>query len=188
MSIDRRALNVGCGDYPLKGHVNFDLRDVAAANLQGEALEMPFLDASFDEIYAGHVLEHFSADQAIILLSEWRRIMADDGRLTVVVPNAREAMLRYVSRATDVVIIDDGERRQLRDIETLNDVLIYNNVTGEPHRRCYDRELLTQTLTQARFRIIGEVDPFQEARISDPIMEQRWLNLGMVAVKGAQNG
>ncbi|MEO3938488.1 class I SAM-dependent methyltransferase [Dermatophilaceae bacterium Soc4.6] len=50
----------------------------------GDALEMPFDDASFDVVLASEILEHVPADVAAI--SELTRILAPGGTLAVTVP------------------------------------------------------------------------------------------------------
>ncbi|QDU67787.1 class I SAM-dependent methyltransferase [Engelhardtia mirabilis] len=69
--------------------------DVAAGSLQncaakgatpvrGDATAAPFADGSFQLIAALDVLEHLEAETAA--LSEWRRLLADDGKLLLSVP------------------------------------------------------------------------------------------------------
>ena len=62
-----------------------DLRTAEGAHLvQGDALALPFPDATFDHLIASEVLEHIPQDAAAI--SELRRVLKQGGRLAVSVP------------------------------------------------------------------------------------------------------
>lgn len=77
---------VGCGSDRRRGYVNVDLRaDVADVVASGDHL--PFRGGSVDEVLALDILEHFRADDTQRVLGEWRRVLADGGRLVVKVPN-----------------------------------------------------------------------------------------------------
>jgi SAM-dependent methyltransferase len=48
---------------------------------------LPFEDGSADLIYASHLLEHFSHDETLTLLTDWRRVLRPGGQLMVAVPD-----------------------------------------------------------------------------------------------------
>jgi len=54
-------------------------------SLRGNAVSMPFPDASFDKIICSEVLEHIPDDQQAV--NEFRRILKNDGILAVSVPS-----------------------------------------------------------------------------------------------------
>jgi len=49
---------------------------------------LPYLDGSFRFVYSEHFLEHLFLDEAMALLHEIRRVLAPDGTLRIVVPDA----------------------------------------------------------------------------------------------------
>ena len=51
----------------------------------GDAQHMPFRDSVFDEVFAGHVMEHL--EDPLRFLRECRRVLRRGGRVTVVTPN-----------------------------------------------------------------------------------------------------
>ena len=62
-----------------------DLRSAEGAHLvQGDALALPFANATFDRIIASEVLEHIPEDGAAV--AELRRVLKPNGRLAVSVP------------------------------------------------------------------------------------------------------
>jgi len=54
--------------------------------VQGNILELPFSDASFDGINCSHVIEHFIPDDAYTLLSEMNRVLKVAGILVISTP------------------------------------------------------------------------------------------------------
>jgi SAM-dependent methyltransferase len=58
--------------------------DVGGGEVNGDALELPFPDASFDRVIASEVLEHLWADERAI--AELVRVLRPGGRLAVTVP------------------------------------------------------------------------------------------------------
>ena len=96
-----RRLNLGCDTYYLPGFLNLDLhRDSQVTpDLLANVHDLPFRDAVFDFVYAGHLIEHLYYDQVPEYLSEWRRVLKPNGKLTVVVPDVGGSMRRYAQGA-----------------------------------------------------------------------------------------
>lgn len=65
------------GEVPVGGHLEC---------VRGDALDLPFEDASFDRIIAAEVLEHIPDDSRAI--AELVRVLAPGGRIAVTVPAA----------------------------------------------------------------------------------------------------
>ncbi len=60
--------------------------NVLPLKMQGDIRMMPIGDGEVSGIWNFGVLEHFTDDQLIIILSEFRRVLADDGRLLLFWP------------------------------------------------------------------------------------------------------
>ncbi|MEM5852944.1 MAG: methyltransferase domain-containing protein [Candidatus Aenigmatarchaeota archaeon] len=93
-------LNIGCGEFPLKGFINLDAIprtyvDVIADLYYG----LPFKDNSFDVVYAGHVIEHLLYESALNLLSEIYRVLKPGGLTYIVIPDILK-MYSQMDRAT----------------------------------------------------------------------------------------
>lgn len=87
-------LNVGCGGtrkYPFRDYgcdVNLDaeLPETGVKNfVRGDAENLPFRSNSFDEIYAGHLIEHLDSPERFV--SECSRVLKKRGLVHVWTPN-----------------------------------------------------------------------------------------------------
>lgn len=81
-------LHLGCGDDYRAGLLNVDgnlsRRKDAWLDLRNP---LPFADRSASLIYCSHTLEHLFPEEAIRLLGELRRVLADNGVVRLAVPS-----------------------------------------------------------------------------------------------------
>jgi SAM-dependent methyltransferase len=92
-------LEVGCGEEPTgQADVAVDLRQTDAADLQADALRLPFQDDSFASAQAHHVIEH--CDPAAVL-GELQRVVKPWGYIGVRVPLGRNAAEDPSHQVTD---------------------------------------------------------------------------------------
>ena len=84
----RPMLHIGCGGSRVEGFVNIDCRRTVATDMVAAAWDLAVFDAgSVGYIYSRHMLEHLSCMDAARALAEWRRVLAVDGILHIVVPD-----------------------------------------------------------------------------------------------------
>jgi predicted SAM-dependent methyltransferase len=83
-----RRLHIG-GKTAKAGWEILDIRPDAHVDHIGNAVDLSqFADASFHEIYASHVLEHFCYQTELLpVLAEWRRVLVPGGVLRLSVPD-----------------------------------------------------------------------------------------------------
>lgn len=91
-------LNLGCWVQSFRlpqseGWVNIDLNADYVPDLVADATKLPYSNATVDEIYAGHLLEHIP--QHVYVLSEWWRVLRPGGVLTVTVPDLELSLELY---------------------------------------------------------------------------------------------
>lgn len=102
-------LNLGSGADRHDGYVSVDLRP-EIADVVADVRDLPWPDGSIAEMLALDCLEHLPPNQTIPTLTEWRRVLADGGTLTVRVPNLDELCR---------TIIDRGDAGQWGAVEVL---------------------------------------------------------------------
>ncbi len=93
-------LNLGAGDERREGWVNVDLR-ADVADVVADVRHLPFYDCVAGEIVAQDVLEHFSCDDTLAILKEWRRVLKPEGFLTLRVPNMHALAMEIVKHWGD---------------------------------------------------------------------------------------
>lgn len=83
----KTKLNLGCGNNPLSGYINFDKysegNNIFYCDL--EKLPLPFDDNSIDEIRLHHVLEHLNIP-AFEFMLEMYRILKKNGIIDIKLP------------------------------------------------------------------------------------------------------
>jgi predicted SAM-dependent methyltransferase len=86
--MSERRLHIG-GNEPRAGWEILDVNPGAHVDHVGDAIDLGrFADATFVEIYASHVLEHFDYRDALTAaLREWHRVLVPGGVLRLSVPD-----------------------------------------------------------------------------------------------------
>lgn len=83
-----RKLEIGPGPQPIAGFEALNIIWTPGTDYVMRATEkMPFEDASFETIYASHVLEHVPWYLVEGVLREWNRILKPGGQLEIWVPD-----------------------------------------------------------------------------------------------------
>lgn len=100
---------MGCGEKYLEGYKHLDARKFSHVDYVTDDLSnlSMFEDNSVDEIYACHILEHFTRkdmDDGTIL-KEWYRILKKGGILRIAVPNFEAIVEEYLSSKNLELII-----------------------------------------------------------------------------------
>lgn len=88
VDLSLRKLNVGCGFDRREGYLNVDFQDFHEPDLVADVRDLAVLPGGhFDEVLALDVLEHLPRSDTLSTLREWRRVLADGGRLHLQLPD-----------------------------------------------------------------------------------------------------
>jgi len=87
--MERKVLDIGCGNHKVKGSIGLDSVKIEGVDIVHNLNKFPypFKKNTFDVIYANQVLEHLEAPLNDIL-EELCRICKLDGRIKILVPHA----------------------------------------------------------------------------------------------------
>jgi ubiquinone/menaquinone biosynthesis C-methylase UbiE len=82
--LDFDYLSLGKAQYVLREMKNHGETDRPSLFVQGDNLQLPFRDATFDKIICAEVMEHISDDRAVV--AEFLRVLKPGGLMAVTVP------------------------------------------------------------------------------------------------------
>jgi hypothetical protein len=81
-------VNLGCGHVPLAEFINLDRRDLPGVDIVAEVGNLPFENASVDELFSAHLLEHFPQEELRRrLFPYWISLLKPGGVFRAVVPD-----------------------------------------------------------------------------------------------------
>lgn len=132
-------LNLGCGKFKLKGFTNIDQLARVEPDVNADVMVLPYDPGTVDEIYAGHLLEHFPFSDGMKALHYWYALLRPGGRLSVSVPDYDFIAKHYVADPT------------AEKLQEMNDVYIYSEHQESHHHYMYSGPLLVKVLTDAGF-------------------------------------
>lgn len=89
-------LHLGCGTKIIKNYINIDIRENLNCDVVDDIKTLSqFNSSSVDEIYACHVLEHFSRYEYLTVLKRWYEILKKGGVIKLSVPDLEKVFLQY---------------------------------------------------------------------------------------------
>jgi predicted SAM-dependent methyltransferase len=139
-------LMLGGRDHKLAGWTNIDLHDGPHVDVKCDVSKLPFDNSVVDDIYASHVLEHFSHLRTLDVLKEWRRVLKKGGKAYIAVPDFRAVLNIYkeFGMVTWVTHMLYGDQEY---------PLAY-------HYTIFDSESLPNLLHEAGFSLVQQVQSF----------------------------
>jgi len=175
-------LHVGCGDKHLPGFTNIDIRFLPNVDVVDNAMYLrKFKDTPITEIYACHVLEHFTRWDVKAVLNRWYLLLRPGGILRIAVPSFEAIIEAYMEDAVNM--------------ENLLGLLYGGQDYAENfHHHCWDFESLEKCLYGVGFEEVREYDwrtflpiDFDDySRCYLPHMDTsgRLMSLNVIAIKG----
>ena len=175
-------LHIGSGERYLNGYKHVDIIQRPHIDFIADACKLSFLDdRSVEEIYASHVLEHFTRDEVEGVLCEWWRVLRWGGVIRLAVPDFAAITAEYVSG---------------KDLDILLGLLYGGqNYEYNFHYQTYDFKRLEKLLNKVGFVDVREYDwrgflpegydDFSKAYLPHMDFENgRLMSLNIEAMKG----
>ena len=89
-------LHLGAGAKYLPGYMHIDVNEHPHIDHIADVRDLSFLETGIaEEIYASHVLEHFTRLEIKDVLAEWARVLHPGGILRLAVPDFEAAVAEY---------------------------------------------------------------------------------------------
>lgn len=92
-------LNIGSGNSYKKGFTNIDIEERYKPDVVADFRTLKY--SGVEMIEARHILEHFSRDEAFIILKKWYYWLKKGGTLLIEVPDFEEICNRFVYGRTE---------------------------------------------------------------------------------------
>lgn len=92
-----KKLNIGSGRDVKDDYINVDHRAIDGVDLVADLHDLPFKAGTIKEIYASHVVEHFTERDAKKILAYWFSLLDKGGVIRIVVPNIDIMAHKYVT-------------------------------------------------------------------------------------------
>jgi predicted SAM-dependent methyltransferase len=155
-----RKLQLGSGDNILGSWLNTDLGGWNRDAVYLDATKpMPFMDGTFDYVFAEHMIEHLDYRDGEGMLRECFRVMRPGGRIRLATPDLAVILGLYTkerSREQDAYVrcVTDA---WLKDAPCPHHVFVINNaMRAWGHRFIHDFDTLSMALKSAGFSKIKQ--------------------------------
>lgn len=103
---ESKKLHLGCGFDHFPKYINSDFIKTPATDYVLDARSLPFPDSSVIKIESYHMVEHVSKNSAIEMFAEWHRVLEDNGKLIIELPDFDNVIREYLNE-------NDDEREKL---------------------------------------------------------------------------
>ncbi len=102
-------LNLGAGHICFDDYINVDERQIRNIDIVADVRELPFTEQSVDEIYASHIIEHFTRHEfETVILPYWYRLLKAGGKIRVILPDLESMIEHYKNQQYEI-----GELREV---------------------------------------------------------------------------
>jgi ubiquinone/menaquinone biosynthesis C-methylase UbiE len=78
-SMNEKIAYLGCGEYPMKGVINVDIRPLPGVDVVADVKKLPFADGELDGVASRNLIEHFDRFEIKDVLKEWVRVVKPSG-------------------------------------------------------------------------------------------------------------
>lgn len=165
-------LNLGCGQFPIAGHINIDSQLHTGVDAVLRTPPLPYADSAVESIYAGHFLEHLPPWDVLPLLRECYRILTSSGTLTLITPDERKARLGLQSQILNLAQYVEIAGGALDIPQPLSAELYAQIIGGEqeddmPHWTLWNTKRLRLALERAGFAVDEGYDWHTDERVHD---------------------
>jgi len=183
---ETKKLHLGCGSNVLPGWINTDFPPKSDSIIELDATKrFPFEENYFDYVFSEHMIEHISFEDGLHMLKECYRTLKPGGKIRCSTPDLRFLIDLHTNPEKDINkrYINWAVDKFWNNSIYLPGMVFNNFVRNWGHLFIYDKETLTQSLTQCGFVNITQwqVGESIDPDLKDLENEARRVKKGMPA-------
>lgn len=149
MAKDFKIAWLGCGEYPMQGAINVDIRKLPTVDVVADVRELPFKDGELGGVASRNLIEHFSRNEIAPMLKEWVRVIRKGGFVQVETVDAGRLMDKW---------------KELPEENLLDGLLGAQTYDENFHKMIFTKEILARFFREAGLTII-KCDQFEYREI-----------------------
>lgn len=92
---------LGCGEYPMQGAVNVDIRPLPGVDVVADVKNLPFGDGELEGAASRNLIEHFDRFEVKEVVKEWSRVVKKGGFIQIETVDMGEAMSKWKEIPTE---------------------------------------------------------------------------------------
>jgi len=119
----KKILDIGSGGNPIRTDegrvVTVDMRSEMNPDYRCDFRRLPMASEEFDIVWSSHSLEHVNRSEVEPTVTEWARVLKQDGELRLLLPNLEWAAKKLLSNGglNDPVVLDVLYAQQTYDLD-----------------------------------------------------------------------
>ena len=154
-----QKLHLGCGKRFLEGFIHVDVEPHPNVQYVRDIGDLSIFDSgTIDEIYCSHAFEYFDSKEAGLILKEWFRVLKNDGKIFITVPDFSALIKIYQNSGNIGSVI--GPIMGRWENPKNNEVIF--------HKTIWDLKSLSQAFIESGFSSITEFNPIGYLADLDP--------------------
>lgn len=95
---------LGCGEFPVTGAINVDIRDLPGVDVVADARKLPFKDGELEGLASRNLIEHFDRHEIKDVAKEWARVVEKGGFIEIETVDMGTTMDKWRSIPTENLI------------------------------------------------------------------------------------
>lgn len=130
---------LGCGEFPMQGAVNVDIRPLEGVDVVANVKSLPFITGELEGVASRNLIEHFSRTEITPMLKEWTRVIKKEGFVQVETVDAGRLMTKW---------------KDMEEEELLDGLLGAQTYDENFHKMIFTEEILNRFFKEAGLTIV----------------------------------
>lgn len=140
MKYKNKTAWLGCGEFPMEGAVNVDIRPLKGVDVVSDVKKLPFEDGELEGVGSRNLIEHFSRVEIAPMLKEWARVIKKGGFVSVETVDCGRLMTKW---------------KEIPEENLLDGILGAQTYNENFHKMIFTEQILERFFKEAGLEIKG---------------------------------